>query len=236
VQVLTLDQLAIHSDESGDAVAVTFDDGFLNVRGAVEALLANGVPATIFVATAHVGGTNAWGGRSQQGIPTLPLLGWNDLEFLSGRGAAVEAHTRRHAVLTGLSEREIDDELQGCQQDLHARLGTSAAHLAYPYGEVDDAVATRAALHFRFAYTTDFRPMARTDEELRLPRLDMYYFQSPGSLEAWGTAAFARKIAWCRLRRKIRARLFGGRAPHVAAARGSQSNPGNSSHPAAHER
>ena len=213
VRVLTLDQLAAHPDNSSDAVAVTFDDGFLNIREGVERLLENGVPAAIFVVSGYVGGTNTWGGRPQGGIPTLPLLDWTDLERLAARGAALETHTRRHAVLTGLSDTALDDELHGCQEDLHARLGSRSAHLAYPYGEVDDAVARRAAAYFRFAHTTEFRFMTSTDTALRLPRLDMYYFQAPGSLEAWGTRAFARRVGWCAVRRKIRARLVGGSAP-----------------------
>ena len=33
VRVLTLDRIAEEPDSAGDAVAVTFDDGFLNARG-----------------------------------------------------------------------------------------------------------------------------------------------------------------------------------------------------------
>jgi len=213
VRVVALSDLAAHRGDPNDAVAVAFDDGFLNVRSAAARLLDGGIPVTVFVVSGHVGGTNAWGGQPQGGIPNLPLLAWNDLEFLVARGAAVESHTRSHAVLPRLSLAELDDELQGCQQDLRARLGVDSAHLAYPYGEVDDAVAARAAGCYRFGHTTEYRALSGADAPLRLPRLDMYYFQAPGSLETWGTPAFARRVAWCRTRRRIRARLIGSRAP-----------------------
>jgi peptidoglycan/xylan/chitin deacetylase (PgdA/CDA1 family) len=80
VRVLSLTDLLAHPADGPDAVAVTFDDGFLNVRGAVEGLLGRGLPVTIFAVTGHAGRTNDWGGRPQSGIPTLPLLGWSDLE------------------------------------------------------------------------------------------------------------------------------------------------------------
>ena len=209
VRVLTLGQLAAHPHDADDAVAVTFDDGFLNVRHAVERLLADGLPVTIFIVSGHVGGTNRWA-RPDRGVPTFPLLGWDDLEHLASRGAAVEAHTRSHRVLTGEPETVVDEELCGSQDDVRARLGTRSEHLAYPYGKVDETVARRAAACFRFAHTTEFRMMTSGESALRLPRLDMHYFQAPGSLDAWGTRAFTRRVAWCALRRTIRAYLLQG--------------------------
>lgn len=219
VRVLSLDELAVHSDDAEDAVAITFDDGFLNIRGAVESLLEHGLPATVFVVSGHVGGTNLWDGRAHPDIPALPLLNWTDLEHLVARGAAVEAHTRSHRALTSASIEALDDELLGSLEELETRLGARGAHVAYPYGDVNDAVAARAARYFRFGHTTDFRALRRDDEPLRLPRLDMYYFQAPGALEAWGSPAFKRRIAWCRARRMIRARLLGGWSPRPVAAR-----------------
>ena len=139
--------------------------------------------------------------------------------LLVASGAGIEAHTRSHPDLTRVSSGALDDELLGCREDLHARLGVRSTHVAYPYGNVNQAVATQAALHFRFGHTTDLRDMTRADEPLRLPRLDMYYFQAPGALEALGSPAFGRRIAWCRARRMIRARLIGGWSPRPGPAR-----------------
>jgi peptidoglycan/xylan/chitin deacetylase (PgdA/CDA1 family) len=206
VRVLPLGDLATAAD--GDAVAVTFDDGFLNTRFAVERLLKDGVPVTLFVVTGRVGETNMWGGRPHPGIPTLPLLGWHDLEFLRAHGAAVEAHTRSHPPLTGKSAAEVDEELQGCLTDLEARLGVRSEHLAYPYGAVDDLVAGRAAESFRFAHTTEYRCMGTNENPVRMPRLDAYYLQSPGAFDEYGTPAFARRVAWVRAKRRVRARVM----------------------------
>jgi len=213
VQPLSLDALMAHPADGPDAVAVTCDDGFRNVGEAAERLLSHDVPVTLFVVTGHIGGTNAWGGRSQPGIPTLPLLDWGAIEQLAARGATIGAHTRTHPVLTALSPTAIDDELHGCLDDLHRHLGCVSPHLAYPYGAVNAAVARRAASHFQFGYTTDLRVMGPADDALWLPRLDMYYWQAPGALDMWGTPRFSRRLTWLRARRSVRARLFGGWGP-----------------------
>jgi peptidoglycan/xylan/chitin deacetylase (PgdA/CDA1 family) len=205
VRVLPLDELASHPADGSDAVAVTFDDGFLNARGAMEALLIEGLPVTVFVVSRHAGGTNAWAGRDQAGIPTLPLLSWSDLEHLRAKGATVEAHTRRHLPLTTLSDDALDDELAGGQADLRDRLGVSSRHLAYPYGDHNIRVSERARRFYSFGHTTEFGVLRAGADPLRLPRLDMYYFRDPGALESWGTEAFARRMRWIRLRRRVRA-------------------------------
>ena len=207
VRVLDLDELIALPDAGPDAIAVTFDDGFQNVGPAAEALRASGLPVTLFVVTHHVGGTNEWGGRRQSGIPTLPLLGWGDLERLVARGVSIQAHTRTHPSLTKVPGAQLDDELDGCREDLHARLGLRSTHLAYPYGDCSDAIVERAARSFRVGHTTEFRAIGPGEQALRMPRLDMYYFRTPGRLESWGQPAFTRRLAWVRARRTVRALL-----------------------------
>jgi peptidoglycan/xylan/chitin deacetylase (PgdA/CDA1 family) len=214
VRVLSLDDLVAHPDTGDPAVAVTFDDGFLNVHDGVEELLKNRVPVTLFLVSGHVGRSNAWnGGRADPGIPVLPLLDWPDLERLVAHGASIAPHTRRHPHLTRISTQAFDDELGGCLDDLRARLGPASAHLAYPYGDVNAAVAARAARYVRFGHTTHFDFLKADDAPLLLPRLDMYYFQAPGSIEAWGSPRFLRRVAWCRLRRAARRLLPGFARP-----------------------
>ncbi|HEX5070060.1 MAG TPA: polysaccharide deacetylase family protein [Vicinamibacterales bacterium] len=207
VRVLPPADLLAHADNGVDAVAVTFDDGFASAAEAVRRLADAGFAATIFAVTDHVGRTNDWGGRAQPGIPTLPLMSWADLESLAGRGVAIEAHTCTHPDLTGLAADAVDRELEQCREQIRQRLGIASTHVAYPYGGANDAVVTRARRVYRFGHTTDFRTVSETEDPATLPRLDMYYFQAPGAIEAWGTAAFQRRLAWIRLRRAIRARL-----------------------------
>jgi peptidoglycan/xylan/chitin deacetylase (PgdA/CDA1 family) len=215
VQVLDLDRLQAHPDTGPDAVALTFDDGFRGVREPIRRLRALGLPVTLFVVTGRVGTTNAWNGRDDPHVPTLPLMDWADLDRLAAEGVTFGAHTRRHQPLSQCSPEQQDDELAGCQADLASRFGANVEHFAYPYGDVDDAVASRVARVYRYGHTTEFRARRTSDVPMRLPRLDMFYFQAPGALESWGSARFAARLAWGGARRLARSLLLGGPFPHA---------------------
>jgi peptidoglycan/xylan/chitin deacetylase (PgdA/CDA1 family) len=209
VKVLRLDDLLAYPDSEECAVAITFDDAFSNARSAAEQLLSAGLPVTIFAVSRHVGQTNAWNGNAEAGIPTAPLMAWKDLEDLMARGAEIAPHTRRHCRLTSLSTDALDDEIGGSLEDLRRHLGTASPHFAYPYGDLDDRVAGHVGRFFRWGHTTDFRPIRASENPLRVPRLDMYYFGGPGDLESCGTPRFARRLAFIRARRWVRARVIG---------------------------
>jgi peptidoglycan/xylan/chitin deacetylase (PgdA/CDA1 family) len=198
----------VGADPSNDAVAITFDDGFANIRDAVAQLRDHGLPATVFVVTRHVGTTNEWGGRSESGIPTLPLLGWDELGAMAGQGVAIGAHSRTHPRLPALSTSAVEHEIDGCLEDLHARLRIAPAEFAYPYGAVNRRIAMLASKRFAAAFTAHFAPLSRAQPRAWLPRLDMYYFQRPGSLESWGTARFTARIWTIRARRRVREALI----------------------------
>jgi peptidoglycan/xylan/chitin deacetylase (PgdA/CDA1 family) len=210
VKVLSLDALIRHPDNAGHAVAITFDDGFLNTREPLIRLREHGLPVTVFVVTDQVGRTNAWGGRTDATVPTLPLLSWDDLADLQTLGVEIAAHTRSHAALSTLSTSAIDQELAVCREELATRLGARSGHVAYPYGDVDPRVASRASAHFRYGHTTEFRGMNHRDHPLRLPRLDMYYLRSPHALDRWGmlTGRIAQELVG--LRRLLRHGILGG--------------------------
>jgi peptidoglycan/xylan/chitin deacetylase (PgdA/CDA1 family) len=213
--VLDLDALFMDRDDHSDAVAITFDDGFLNAAGPLEALRAHDLPVTLFVVSRHAGRTNAWAGQSDAGIPTLPLLDWPRLEHLVTRGVAIGAHTRRHPPLTRVSAARLDDELGGAADDLASRLGARPWHVAYPYGDVDATVTACAARYYRFGYTTRLGPLTGSSIAMQIPRLDMYYFQRPGLVEGWGTIAFGLYLTSFRIRRMLRRTLLGSALPEV---------------------
>jgi peptidoglycan/xylan/chitin deacetylase (PgdA/CDA1 family) len=170
-------------------------------------MLERQLPLTLFVVSGHTGRTNAWGGRQAPGIPELPLLGWHALGALVEQGATIGAHTRSHPQLSSLSADDLDRELEGGQADVHRHLGVRPMDFAYPYGDEDNRVRQAARKYYARAYSTEFRVLGEADDVMSIPRLDAYYFQRKGALEAWGTAAFSRKVAWCRFRRRVRAAL-----------------------------
>jgi peptidoglycan/xylan/chitin deacetylase (PgdA/CDA1 family) len=208
VRVLPLgDLLALDGQDSAPAIALTFDDGFLTFANAAVELIRAGLPVTLFIVTGHIGGSNAWGGRTDAGIPTVPLLGWTEIERLAGQGIRIGAHTRTHRRLTALPTAAIEDEVDGCRHDIQQRLGIRAEYFAYPYGAADERVAGIVRTRFQAALTTRFAPLARHDDAMWIPRLDMYYLRRPGALEKWGTPQFRRRLWSVQLRRQLRRAL-----------------------------
>lgn len=207
VRVVPLDRMAeVGDDES--AVAITFDDGFRNFGEIALPLLADhALPATVFVVTDAVAGTNRWGGRSAAGIPDLPLMGWDELARAREQGIALGAHTRTHPHLTAAGEQQLEDEIAGSHATLAARTGEAPSSFAYPYGDCDERVASATGRHFARACTTELRVLAAGDDPMLLPRLDAYYFRAPGALERWGSARQRCVIAARAMGRRLRRRF-----------------------------
>ena len=204
VAVVPLADLLSVPDET-DALAITFDDGFLNFTSIAMPLLSHlGFPATVFVVSDAVGGSNAWGGTPARGIPTLPLMSWPDLARARDAGFEIGAHTRNHRYLTGLSNAQAEDEISGCVDRIFSELGERPRRFSYPYGDVNDAVAAFARQSFEHSVTTELDVLRPESDRALLPSLDASYFQRSGTIEAWGTAAFRRRL-WIRARaRKMR--------------------------------
>lgn len=209
IPVLPLDTLLARPGTATPAVAVTFDDALATARPAIEQLLSEGLPVTIFVVTGRVGQTNNWGGQPQAGIPTFDVMDWSDLEALRARGADLAPHTRRHPRLTRLPDDALDEEIGGSVEDLRRRVGTVSGHFAYPYGDVDARVAARATSHCQWGHTTAFRPLRAEESAMFVPRLDMYYFNQPDALDAWDSARFRARLQAIRARRWVARRVQG---------------------------
>ena len=192
-------------DGPGDALAITFDDGFVNFGDVAWPLLReHGLPVTLFVVSGRAGTTNAWGDRPASSVPTLPLLDWDRLGRLAEEGVTLGAHTRTHPDLRNVGDDALADELEGCARDIAAHTGAAPATFAYPYGAVDARIARSAARSFSLACATELRLLAPDDDPLRLPRLDAFYLRDAGRLEAWGTPAFRSHLRLRAFARRVR--------------------------------
>ena len=196
VRVVSIADLLAMDDDS-DAVALTFDDGFSNfATEALPLLHEHGFPATVFVVAEYVGGDNRWGGRSD-GVPIMPLLGWDDLAGAVQKGVEIGAHSCTHPLLPSLGETALADELARAAVTIERRLGTRPGGFAYPYGVADDRVAAATGQHYAWACTDEFRPLSAGLSRMMLPRLDAWYFRHERMLAPWGTPRF-RSWAWAR--------------------------------------
>ena len=204
VRVTTIDDL-VTLPADADAVALTFDDGYVNFgEVAAPQLIDSGLPVTVFVVADRVGQTNVWDDGPARTTPSLPLLGWPALEKLQRSGVTLGAHSRTHPDLSQLDEARMEDEVVGSADIIETRAGQRPSAFAYPYGHTSPASAHTVSKAFQFGCTTEFRTLEGTNEPALLPRLDMYYFQHPDSLAHWGRPSFEARIRMRHLARRVR--------------------------------
>ncbi len=195
-----------------DAVALSFDDGFANFETDAWPLLRHhGLPATLFMPSAHVGATNAWEALAGD-MPRLALLAWEQLARLAEEGLTIGAHSHTHPDLRTLPSARLRAEIDGVWHRIVQEIGTPPDGFAYPFGRYDDNVTQAVRARYAWACTTDLRPLGRSEDPFRIPRLDMYCLRAPGQLEAWGTPRFRIRLRLRNWARRARQMTTSGRA------------------------
>lgn len=118
---------------------LTFDDGFADFYWTVAPLLADHeLSATLYVTT---GAVHVPGGRAAGSLlPPAVMLNWRQILTLDACGIEIGGHSRTHAQLDTLRERQLCDEVAGCKRDLEEVLAHPAATFAYPHGYSRPAV------------------------------------------------------------------------------------------------
>ena len=150
-RVVPLDA-ALDALDAGDdtpTVVLTFDDGFADVYTTAYPLLREaGLPFTLYVTTAYLGGTMHWPGSMSQ--HPGPALTWEELEELAADPlVTIGNHTHTHARPEDLTAEELDR----CSELLEHHLGIVPQHYCFTWGvPVSDAVPLLEA-RFRSAAT-----------------------------------------------------------------------------------
>jgi peptidoglycan/xylan/chitin deacetylase (PgdA/CDA1 family) len=112
-----------------NAVAITFDDGWLSqYEHALPILEQLHFTATFFIITHQVG----------QGTMFMTL---DQLKALQREGMTIASHTQTHPDLSKLSAAQLRNEVVGSRQDLQKMLGITTDLIAYPYGCWNNGVA-----------------------------------------------------------------------------------------------
>lgn len=159
----------VQRDEGAGLVALTFDDGMADNRtGLLPVLRDAGVPATVFVATAYIGGHHP-------DVPAVPMLGEADLLALRDAGVEIGSHSHRHRDLTTLPFDEVLADLRQSRRALAAVLGEEPSVLAYPFGRADDDTR-RAAREAGFAFAARAEALGAWDDPWDQPRQDMHSY------------------------------------------------------------
>ena len=124
-----IDPLQGHGTVPPNAVAITFDDGWLSqYQNALPILEQLHFPATFFVITKQVGLGTAF-------------MGLDQLKALQRAGMTIASHTRTHPDLSKVNAAQLRNEIVGSRQDLQKMLGVTTDLIAYPYGCWSNRVA-----------------------------------------------------------------------------------------------
>lgn len=128
-------------------VAVTFDDGFVNVReNALPILRSYDMAPILFVPSGYLGKTARWLKTNDKPDPKRRIFSPSQLRELNTLGCQIASHTATHPHLCGLNDETLMQELAGSRQTLERVLDQPVHLLAFPYGEYDDRVVQMAEI------------------------------------------------------------------------------------------
>ena len=192
-----------------EACAVlTFDDGFANFyETAMPEIARHNFTATVFVISGHVEGHNDWD-APPSGLGSQRMLTWRQVKELSEQGIEIGGHTRTHPDLRRLSEKEIEEEIAGGCAEISDQAGRAVENFAYPYGYLNRQAEEVVRRTIRSACTTELR-RASNESLHALPRVDMYYLQSPQQLQSLVTGKLDGYLTVRRWGRVIRQAMAG---------------------------
>jgi peptidoglycan/xylan/chitin deacetylase (PgdA/CDA1 family) len=112
---------------------LTFDDGYADFyTEALPALRRHGFTATLYIATAFIGGTSRWLQHMGEGL--RPMLTWDQLAEISASGIECGGHSHTHPPLDMLPLSVAYDEIVRSKDLLEDHLGQQVASFAYPFG------------------------------------------------------------------------------------------------------
>lgn len=186
------------------AVALTFDDGFLDFYKQAEPVLhQHSLPATVFLATGWCGKTNSWLGQPSW-VEPQPLMDWSKVAKLSQRGIEFGGHSVSHPALTDIPGTQMENEVADCQKAIEEHTGTTAKLFCYPYGKWNDSVRRAVKQHYDGACSTAAGVLDANSDVFSLPRVDAHYVRNPSWFRSMFTRRFLTYVATRRLIRRLR--------------------------------
>lgn len=126
-----------------------------------------------------------------------------DLKALSTHGHEIGSHTATHALLPGLDDARLAQEIEGARDTLAGWLGRVVPGFCYPNGDYDARVlaAVLAAGH-RYACTTRDGIHRRWDDPMEIRRVDVVPDRALDAARRFDAIALRREL--CGLYRRVR--------------------------------
>ncbi len=168
-------------EQSGRAVAITFDDAYRSVLELAKPILDRlDMRASVYVPTNWPGrdGPMTWPGIAHwvggEHEAELSCMSWDELCGLADAGWEIGSHTCSHPRLAELAtEAEIAEELERSRAACEEQLGGPCRSIAYPYGSYDERVV-EAAERAGYEYGLTLPEGLRGPRPLCWPRIGIY--------------------------------------------------------------
>ncbi len=142
--------------ERGESVsgkfALSFDDAYGDTIPALREIATQGLKATVFVATDHIGKDNRWNFKAPY---IAPVMTETELRQVASDGHALESHGKTHQCLTKLPNEELRAEITESRRILAELIGREVQFFAYPFGLHDARVRACVAEVYRAAFATN---------------------------------------------------------------------------------
>ncbi len=182
-------------------VSITFDDGYAdNGRFALPLLIRERIPCTYFVSVAHVTQRVPFPHDVARARPLAPNT-IDELRSLASAGIEIGVHTRTHADLSAVADRDrLYDEVVTAGEELQRALRRVVRYFAFPYGQhvnLNDEA-------FHLAYSAGYEAVCSAYGGFNFPGDDAFHLQ-----RIHGDHDFLRLKNWATLDpRKMRVRRY----------------------------
>jgi peptidoglycan/xylan/chitin deacetylase (PgdA/CDA1 family) len=186
---ITVTQLVHARSRGQDAlpdrpVVITFDDGYADFyESALPALYRRGFAATLYIATAYVGGTCGW--LQREGEASRAMLTWSQVSEIAAAGIECGGHSHTHPRLDAIPATAARDEIVKCKTLLEEHLGQTVSSFAYPHGWHTNAVKRMVrTAGYTSACAVKNMPSSAMDDPFDLARLLVTADMAVADLEA----------------------------------------------------
>ena len=102
------------------------------------------------------------------------MVTWPQVLEMSRGGIHFGSHTKSHAILTKVSNKEATEEIVASQEMIEKKLGTPCTLFCYPNGDRNDEVKTIVQNHYKAAVTTRHGSVNAQDDLWALKRIAIH--------------------------------------------------------------
>jgi peptidoglycan/xylan/chitin deacetylase (PgdA/CDA1 family) len=162
---------------AGNAVVLTFDDGYQNFyEFAFPVLKQYGFPATVFLVADLLGRKTEWLAAEKREAALMDLA---TVRKLRREGILFGSHTLSHPRLSAIDREWMRREVQASRRQLEILLEEEIGFFCYPYGDFDDEVvaAVREA-GYKAALSCNRASSYGHEDPFKLPRKAISYGDS----------------------------------------------------------